>query len=490
MTNNYILEAQGQDGQNLFADDVNDHNPVHVDELAARSSMFGRTIVHGVHSTIRQLDKLLGVGMLSWITPKTAITIKVDYRQPTYPDDLTRLEVSEHSETNAKIDIWVNELKVGIIKLKRVNKGTEWQNFDDSNRKSFDLTQQTNPVDHTLDELASLNRFDVNFATSEKSFLAKSYPHAIKAFGINRLHHIAHLSSVVGMVSPGLYSLFVGFTATLRPEPKHFDSKLSYSCCMDSVHQAFRFVNYTTQTELLYAKLETICRPRPEIQPSLVSITSERKSLGLKLPDMKNKTALVIGGSRGIGATVVKLLASAGAKVTFTYTSNKKAADNIINELKDLAVTSLHYDVMKSVDADDLTNQHYDHIYYFATPQIFVRKTVDYDYDLLQKFSAFYIDGFFNVYKTFSKSNSSVFYPSTVAVESSDMNTLEYRLSKLSGEGLCRSLQQKNKTQTFVISRLPRLASDQTATIQGGENENTIKVFCEILNQMAATSGE
>ncbi len=44
------------------------------------------------------------------------------------------------------------------------------------------------------------------------------------------------------------------------------------------------------------------------------------------------KTALVSGGSRGIGRAIVKALAREGANVAFTYLQNKSAADEVANE--------------------------------------------------------------------------------------------------------------------------------------------------------------
>lgn len=42
---------------------------------------------------------------------------------------------------------------------------------------------------------------------------------------------------------------------------------------------------------------------------------------------------LVTGGSRGIGAGIVKRLASEGAQVAFTYTSRKEAAEEVLKDL-------------------------------------------------------------------------------------------------------------------------------------------------------------
>ncbi|NOX19091.1 MAG: SDR family oxidoreductase [Chlorobi bacterium] len=45
--------------------------------------------------------------------------------------------------------------------------------------------------------------------------------------------------------------------------------------------------------------------------------------------DLKGKTALITGGSRGIGAACVELFGAAGAEVAFTYFKNESAAKEI-----------------------------------------------------------------------------------------------------------------------------------------------------------------
>lgn len=49
---------------------------------------------------------------------------------------------------------------------------------------------------------------------------------------------------------------------------------------------------------------------------------------------LAGRTALVTGGSRGIGKGIVWALAREGAKVAFTYNSNQEAADELVRELE------------------------------------------------------------------------------------------------------------------------------------------------------------
>jgi len=50
------------------------------------------------------------------------------------------------------------------------------------------------------------------------------------------------------------------------------------------------------------------------------------------------KSALVLGGSRGIGAAIVRRLAAEGAKVTFTYAASRAAAEELAAETNARAV--------------------------------------------------------------------------------------------------------------------------------------------------------
>ncbi len=76
---------------------------------------------------------------------------------------------------------------------------------------------------------------------------------------------------------------------------------------------------------------------------------------------MSNKTALITGGSRGIGAASVARFAQAGWDTVFTYVSNQGAADAVVSETGARAIKSdvgAEGDIlalMQTLDADGVT---------------------------------------------------------------------------------------------------------------------------------------
>ncbi len=69
---------------------------------------------------------------------------------------------------------------------------------------------------------------------------------------------------------------------------------------------------------------------------------------------LAGRTALVTGGSRGIGRAIVVALAEAGAKVAFVYQSSSKPADELVAELKAKNLEAVAYQAdVKSFSATE-----------------------------------------------------------------------------------------------------------------------------------------
>jgi 3-oxoacyl-[acyl-carrier protein] reductase len=69
---------------------------------------------------------------------------------------------------------------------------------------------------------------------------------------------------------------------------------------------------------------------------------------------LQDKTALVTGSSRGVGRSVAVAYAREGAKIMINYTSNEKAAHDVVEEIEKLGghAQAFKADVARKVDAE------------------------------------------------------------------------------------------------------------------------------------------
>src|SRR5918912_3949059 len=78
-----------------------------------------------------------------------------------------------------------------------------------------------------------------------------------------------------------------------------------------------------------------------------------------QLGSLAGRTALVTGGSSGVGAATSKLLAARGANVIVNYFSNKEAADKVVEEINKEARGTQGYAIAIQADVRKQTQVEY-----------------------------------------------------------------------------------------------------------------------------------
>jgi acyl dehydratase/NAD(P)-dependent dehydrogenase (short-subunit alcohol dehydrogenase family) len=458
-----------------FAFFSGDRNPWHMDAIAARRTQAGRPVVHGMHAVLWALEVLASDNALH----ESLAQINVDFNRFIYVGEEVALDVTRRNGEGIKLKLRVNGLVVTSLKLTfgRAKPAIPRENLSGP----ADLHSWTEmPAELSLDQMGQSNDF-LPYAQSLVE-AANFFPGVAAAIDSRRVAALACVSRQVGMVCPGLHSIFNGFTVTTvdlaaQPDTMHFQ--------VTKVDERLRLVSQSVEGGGWSGRIESFARIPPVAQASVKDLADFVRN-----NEFKHTSALIVGGSRGLGELTAKLIAAGGGAVTITYAVGRTDALDIQRQIHEWGgmCEILHYDVTKPAE-DQLhaLKLFPTSVYYFATPVISRRKIALYSRSVLNDFMRFYVDGFYNLLQELSKSSDAIltaFYPSSVAVEERPAEMSEYAMAKAAGEVLCANLARFSMVLRVVVVRLPRMLTDQTATLIPIETAESRDVILPIIRRM------
>ena len=459
--------------QQRFAELSGDRNPMHMDALAARKTPAGEPAVHGVHLLLWALDAFAasdpGLGL-----PRR---LKAKFNKFIGLGQSATVVVVDRKESAAKLAVRVGDAAMTDITIEFGDAPTKVVEFAFADLPLTPLPAAA--LELGLDDLAdSAGR--LTFATPPAT-IAAQFPAAGKWLGASRIASLAASTNLVGMVCPGLHSVFGGLTVEFSPEAGPSDA-LAYDA--PKVDARFRRVQQAIAGGGLAGSVESFVRMPPTEQAGMASLVG-----AVEPGEFAGAEVLIVGGSRGIGAFTAKLLATGGARVTITYRVGKAEAESVAEDIHSLggqcAIEA--FDALGSA-ADLLERMPAPptHVYYLATPHITKPATRVYDRARLDEFFASYIDGFYNLVVELRGRQPalSAFYPSSVAVDKRPVGWTEYSMTKVAGELMCEEMNRQLAPLHVTVNRLPRLATDQTATVMPTETASMLDTMLPIVREV------
>lgn len=292
----------------LFAGASWDRNPLHSSEGYARATQFGQPVVFGVLGGLSCLAAVpLAAGM-------TVGSVKMEFIGPLFVGIDYQLDVGAVGDS---------EIVVALSDGPRVLIRSTFKLVEGA--QAFAPLEPAHAVLRPEAAQRSLADLPVGLQiTGTYQPDAALYEALVARMNLDRLtvapSRIATLlwaSYVVGMELPGRQALFSEVTCEFTPEGEA-SSPIDFSATIRSASPRYGLVVAgfeTTSAGRAHSRGEIRAFVRKERQPAAVASVSP----GVDRDSLLGKTALVIGGSRGLGAAIATTLAMRGATVYASY---------------------------------------------------------------------------------------------------------------------------------------------------------------------------
>jgi acyl dehydratase len=432
-----------------FAEQSGDWNPIHVDPIAARRLLAGAVVVHGMYILLWALESYcVHHG-------KAPQKVAVRFHRPILCGEAIRLQLEEESETEHRLLAYNQEDVVATIRVEG--------DCPMPNRVPPEYATPLRAVPAAL-QFPQLKGSAGTMALQARSEAIRlQFPRLAETVGLLPLVAIMATSRVIGMFCPGLSSLYSGAEYEFTGDDS--STALDWQVVRHTIAQAPVRIKMTGGGISGYA--DAFVRPEPVSQPSLAQV-APRIEPGL----CNGQVAWVIGGSRGLGELVSKLVGASGGHVVLTYHSGLHDAERVAAEITAHGGSSeiIHLDVHDPASISKLieSSRPPTQLYFFASSKITRPRHSIFDESLLGEFIETYVNSFARLVTTIKRIDCGplkVFYPSTIFIDELPREFPEYAAAKSAGEALCSYLSKQIPNLEIVVRRLPRLPTDQTSGV-------------------------
>ncbi len=466
----------GRSDQERFARLSGDSNPMHMDALVARRTQAGAPVVHGVHALTWGLDALARALGIEGPVDR----LRVRFPRFIYLGEEVTLQLTTRTARQISAQIVAGDAMVVGFTLGMGERRAATSPAPEEAAPTYGA-DLADPVATSPAEMGAMH--GVVAPVASEAELRDAFPSAAACLGTGRLSAILGLTRLVGMICPGLHSIFVGFGIDLVAEA---DAPLRFRVARWDAGR--RQVSMAVAGGGIEGTVEAMARVAPVAQAAFAEL---RALVGPA--EFAGSTALVIGGSRGLGALTAKLVAAGGGRVIVTYRVGRTEAEEIAAEIGagggECAI--LAYDTAKPAAGQLVAlGVAPTHAYYFATPAIAKQRGDVFDRAAFDAFADVYVAGFVDfchAAKARAGGDIAIFYPSTVFIDERPRHMTEYAMSKAAGEVVAADLTRFVPGMKVVASRLPRLITDQTAGVNAAATPPAADIMLPVVRRLQAS---
>jgi len=464
--------------QEAFAKLSGDFNLMHMDIAMARRTMLGNVVVHGIHSLLWAMD--------NWCKKRKKLmqltTLRVEFGQAVKLDEVITLHVSKDEDNYIEFMLQSKSVTVATVSMSVVERlKADFNHVDD---KKFSACASENLMPDKFVGISQNLRI-----TSNRELATKLFSDLTRVFPYDQIALILSTTRFVGMHCPGMYSVFSSLDLSFQEkEPIGINAQFT----VERYDPRFSMLKIRLASSGVDGIVTAFYRP-PQKQAGFPEL-----SRAVEANEFHDQKALVVGGSRGIGEICAKLLAAGGADVVVSYNRGEADGIRVVEEIRRGGGSArlLKLDVLNITD--DLGRQLRDgwritHLYYFATPPIFVAQRGNFSYKLFRKFCDCYLGALLELISALEATGatlSQLFYPSSVAIDELPLNMGEYSVAKAAGEQMVRFLEKAKPELSVHTPRLPRISTDQTLSIVPVRNEDPSLLVLPVLRTMTEVDAE
>lgn len=469
----------GAEHMALFASVTGDVNPLHLSDDHARRSAYGQRVVYGV------LGALAALGRSRVLTGRLT-SVHLEFRQAMFLDVEYRVAITRQHADRTTLKVLDGDRVLQVVDVRHDVGPVEAVRDEAVPPAGVGVPppSRTEPV-----VLDSSDLHHGRIATGRWAPEQGDLVRLLSSLGLSgvvpheQVAVLGAMSYLVGMELPGERALF--WQAHVRFPPPGAGEELSstppwsYEATVTGFDARVHVV--TTDATLVDGAGRAVAEATLQAfvrQPPVLSDVGELRALS-PVQGLRGLRAVVIGGSRGLGAALTQLLALRGADVVLTYARSSEAAGSVQAELGDAGakVHLVQADASTSEGCAELDRQvterlgGIDLLICNASPAIralpFTPGSADRIADFVDASLRLVTGPLATFVPGLSVAGGTAVLLSSAAVDDPPADWPHYVAAKHAAEGLFQWAAARHRKVRFVVVRPAKLLTDQMNTPMG-----------------------